>query len=89
MLPVDLFKIPVFTLSALTAICSFATQGLAFVALPSTWNRFWVAARSKTRFLITPWPIVVALTATFGRPAVGSLSAGMLGGAGRAMLRPA
>src|SRR5579862_9126811 len=34
MLPIDLFRRPVFALSAATAICSFAVQGLAFVALP-------------------------------------------------------
>jgi MFS family permease len=34
MLPIDLFRIPVFALSALTAVCSFAVQGLTFVALP-------------------------------------------------------
>ena len=32
MLPVDLFKRPVFALSAVTAVCSFAAQGLAFVS---------------------------------------------------------
>jgi len=34
MLPIDLFRRPLFTLSAATAACSFAVQGLAFVALP-------------------------------------------------------
>ncbi|MDE1928085.1 MAG: MFS transporter, partial [Burkholderiales bacterium] len=34
MLPVDLMRRPMFALSALTAVASFATQGLAFVSLP-------------------------------------------------------
>jgi hypothetical protein len=32
-LPIDLFRRPLFALSAATAICSFAVQGLAFVSL--------------------------------------------------------
>ncbi|MGI4984325.1 MAG: MFS transporter, partial [Janthinobacterium lividum] len=34
MLPVDLFRRPMFALSTVTALCSFCAQGLAFVALP-------------------------------------------------------
>ena len=34
MLPIDLFSRPMFALSAATAVCSFAVQGLAFVSLP-------------------------------------------------------
>ena len=34
MLPVDLFKRPMFALSTATAVCSFAAQGLAFASLP-------------------------------------------------------
>ncbi len=34
MLPVDLLRCPMFALFALTAICAFASQGLAFVSLP-------------------------------------------------------
>ena len=33
-LPIDLFRRPIFALSTFTAICSFAVQGLAFVSLP-------------------------------------------------------
>jgi DHA2 family multidrug resistance protein-like MFS transporter len=34
MLPVDLFRRPLFALSAFTSTASFTTQGLAFVGLP-------------------------------------------------------
>ena len=34
MLPIDLFRRPMFALSAATSVCSFAVQGLAFVSLP-------------------------------------------------------
>jgi DHA2 family multidrug resistance protein-like MFS transporter len=86
MIPIDLFRIPIFSLSVMTAICSFATQGLAFVSLPflliSTLGR----SQVETGFLITPWPVTVAIMA----PIAGFLSdryrVGLLGGIGLAIL---
>ncbi len=86
MLPVDLFKIPIFTLSAVTAICSFATQGLAFVALPFYLEQVLGRSQIETGFLITPWPIMVALMANLAGRLSDRYSAGMLGGAGLATL---
>ncbi len=86
MLPVDLFKIPIFTLSAITAVCSFATQGLAFVALPFYLEQVLGRSQIETGFLITPWPIMVALMANVAGRLSDRYSAGMLGGAGLATL---
>jgi len=61
MLPVDLFKLPVFALSAVTAVCSFAAQGLAFVSLPFYFEGVLHRSQVETGFLMTPWPVVVAL----------------------------
>jgi DHA2 family multidrug resistance protein-like MFS transporter len=82
MLPVDLFKIPVFALSTVTAICSFATQGLAFVALPFYLEQILGRSQIETGFLITPWPIAVALTATLAGRLLDRYPAGILGGVG-------
>jgi MFS transporter, DHA2 family, multidrug resistance protein len=86
MLPVDLFREPVFALSALTAICSFATQGLAFVSLPFLLQHNLGHTQVETGFLMTPWPAVVAIMA----PIAGRLSdrypPGLLGGIGLLML---
>lgn len=85
-LSVDLFKLPVFALSAVTAVCAFATQGLAFVALPFLFQMELGRSQVDTGFLITPWPAMVAIMA----PIAGRLSdrypVGILGGAGLVML---
>ena len=86
MLPVDLFRRPVFALSAVTAVCSFAAQGLAFVSLPFYFEDVLLRSQVETGFLMTPWPVVVALAA----PLAGGLSdrypPGLLGAIGLAVL---
>ncbi|HEY0235409.1 MAG TPA: MFS transporter [Afipia sp.] len=86
MLPIDLFRRPMFALSTGTAICSFAVQGLAFVSLPFYFEDVLGRSQVETGFFITPWPLVVAIMA----PIAGRLSdryhAGGLGGIGLALL---
>jgi DHA2 family multidrug resistance protein-like MFS transporter len=86
MLPLDLLKKPMFALSALTAFCSFTTQGLAFVSLPFFFETTLGRSAIDTGFLMTPWSVVVALLA----PVAGRLSdrypPGLLGGIGLAVL---
>jgi len=86
MLPLDLFRRPVFALSAVTAVCSFAAQGLAFVSLPFYFEDVLMRSQVATGFLMTPWPVVVAAAA----PIAGRLSdrypPGLLGGIGLAIL---
>ncbi|MGO4712982.1 MFS transporter [Bradyrhizobium sp. 2TAF24] len=86
MLPIDLFRRPVFALSAATAMCSFASQGLAFVALPFYLEHNLGLTAVVTGFLITPWSLTVGIMA----PIAGRLSnhypAGVLGGIGLVVL---
>lgn len=86
MLPVDLFRRPLFTLSALTAVCTFAAQGLAFVSLPFYFEHTLGRSPIETGFLMTPWAALVAVMA----PIAGRLSdrypPGALGGIGLALL---
>jgi DHA2 family multidrug resistance protein-like MFS transporter len=86
MLPVDLFRRPLFALSTATSICAFAVQGLAFVSLPFYFEDILGRSQVETGFFMTPWPLVVAVMA----PIAGRLSdrypAGLLGGLGLAML---
>ena len=86
MLPTDLFRRPLFALSTVTAICSFAVQGLAFVSLPFYFEDILGRSQVETGFFMTPWPLVVAVMA----PIAGRLSdrypAGILGSIGLALL---
>lgn len=86
MLPVDLLKRPMFALSTITSITSFAAQGLAFVTLPFYFQQTLHKDAVETGFLITTWPIMVSIAA----PIAGRLSdkypPGLLGGVGLSIL---
>jgi len=85
-LPLDLFKLPVFSLSIVTAICSFATQGLAFVALPFLFSGIISGPQSNVGFLMTPWPVLVGVMAIFSGKLADRFSTGLLGMIGLAGL---
>jgi DHA2 family multidrug resistance protein-like MFS transporter len=85
-LPIDLFRRPLFALSAATAVCSFAVQGLGFVALPFYFEDVLQRSQVETGFLMTPWPLVVAIMAPIGGRLSDRFSAGLLGGLGLVML---
>jgi DHA2 family multidrug resistance protein-like MFS transporter len=86
MLPIDLFRLPLFALSAATAVCSFAVQGLSFVALPFYFEDLLGRSQVETGFFMTPWPLVVAIMAPIGGRLSDRYSAGILGGIGLVIL---
>lgn len=86
MFPLDLLKRPMFALSALTAFCSFATQGLAFVSLPFFFETTLGRDPVQTGFLMTPWSVVVAMIAPFAGRMSDRYPPGLLGGIGLALL---
>ena len=68
LLPIDLLRIPIFALSIVTCVCSFAAQMLALVALPFHLQAIGYSA-VETGLLITPWPLATAVAgADFGTP---------------------
>jgi DHA2 family multidrug resistance protein-like MFS transporter len=85
-LPTDLLARPLFALSALTAVCTFAVQSLAFVALPFHFEQVLGRSTVETGFLLTPWPVLVAIMG----PVAGRLSdryaCGLLAGIGLLIL---
>ena len=82
LLPVDLFRRPIFALSVGTSVCSYIAQTIVYVVLPFSFQ--YVSGRSQivTGLLMTPWPAIVVIVA----PIAGRLSdrypAGVLGTAG-------
>jgi DHA2 family multidrug resistance protein-like MFS transporter len=86
MLPIDLFRRPMFALSAATSVCSFAVQGLAFVSLPFYFEDVLMRTQAETGFFLTPWPLVVAIMAPIGGRLSDRYPVGLLGGLGLALL---
>ncbi|WP_247596979.1 MFS transporter [Hydrogenophaga sp. PAMC20947] len=86
MLPVDLLARPLFSLSVLTSICSFATQGLAFVSLPFYFETVLHRDPIQTGFLMSSWAVVVAGIAPFAGRWSDRYAPATMGGVGMAIL---
>jgi DHA2 family multidrug resistance protein-like MFS transporter len=86
MLPVDLFRRPMFALSAATSVCSFAVQGLAFVSLPFYFEDVLHRSQVETGFFMTPWPLVVTIMAPIGGRLSDRYPVGILGSIGLVLL---
>jgi DHA2 family multidrug resistance protein-like MFS transporter len=69
-LPVDLFRRPIFALSVGTSICSYTAQATAFVSLPFLFEDAGHLSQIATGLLMTPWPAIVVIIA----PIAGRLS---------------
>jgi DHA2 family multidrug resistance protein-like MFS transporter len=86
LLPLDLLRIPLFSLSVCTSICSYCAQILAYVSLPFLFQTVMHRSAVATGLLVTPWPLLVAVAA----PVAGKLSArypaSILGSLGLAVL---
>jgi len=82
LLPVDLFKRPVFALSVATAVSAFVAQGIVFVALPFYFQDMIGRSQVETGLLMTPWPVTVAIIAPIAGRLADRYPAGILGGIG-------
>src|ERR1700687_2010082 len=81
LIPFDLLRIRVFSLSLATSVCSFMAQMMALVALPFEIQRLGHSA-VETGLLMTPWPLALALAAPLAGRLADRHAAGMLGGLG-------
>lgn len=85
-LPVDLLKIPLFSLSVGTSLCSFCAQMLAFVSLPFYMQSILGFNAVETGLLLTPWPIATMIVAPVAGALIGRVQAGLLGSLGMVMM---
>ncbi len=86
MLPVDLFRRPVFALSVATAICAHAAQLIAFISLPFYFQYVSGLSPIEIGVLITPWPAALVIMAPIAGRLADRHSAGLLGGFGLAVM---
>ena len=86
MLPLDLFRRPVFALSVATSICSFTAQSLVYVSLPFLFEDVGHMSQIATGLLITPWPAIVVLVAPLAGRLSDQSSPGALGAMGLAIM---
>ena len=86
LLPVDLLRIPAFALSMATSVASFCAQMVSYVALPFYFQDVLHLSSTQTGFLLTPWPIAVAVMAPISGRLADRYPPGILGGIGLAMM---
>ena len=84
-LPVDLFRIPIFSLSIGCSICCFTAQMLALVSLPFFMQHSLGLSVAQTGLLLTPWPLATTLTAPLAGRLIERVHPGILGGLGMAV----
>lgn len=86
LLPVDLLRIPLFSLSICTSICSFCAQMLALVSLPFFLQTVVGRSEVETGLLLTPWPLATMVMAPLAGYLIERVHAGLLGALGLAMM---
>ena len=86
MFPVDLLRIPVFSLSMGTSICAFCAQTIAYIALPFLMLESYGRSHLDAGLLITAWPLAIVVLAPVAGRLIGRVPDGLLAGAGLGIL---
>lgn len=86
MLPLDLIRRPVFSLSIFASIAAFSAQMLAFVSLPFIFQMLDGFPPEKMGLLMMPWPLALAVAAPVAGWLADRHAPAMLGGIGLALL---
>lgn len=86
LLPVDLLRIPIFSLSICTSIFSFCAQMLALVSLPFFLQSVLGRSEVETGLLLTPWPLATMVMAPLTGYLIERVHAGLLGALGLTLM---
>ncbi|MDB5819594.1 MAG: transporter [Rhizobacter sp.] len=86
LVPLDLMRIPIFSLSVVTSVCSYAAQILAYVSLPFLFQTVQHRSAVETGLLVTPWPLLVVVAAPIAGKLTSKYPAALLGSLGLAAL---
>lgn len=82
LLPLDLLRIPLFRLSMMTSVGSFAAQTMAYIALPFLLFEAWRASASQAGLFMVCWPAGTIAAAALASRLIGRWHNGWLGAAG-------
>ncbi len=85
LLPIDLLRIPIFALSALTSVAAFTGWALGYVALPFYFQRTLGRGEVASGLLMTPWPLGIMLVAPIAGRLADRYPVGILSSAGLAI----
>lgn len=86
LLPVDLLRVPIFSLSVAASISAFAAQLLAFVSLPFLFQVRMGFPPEMVGLLMMPWPLVIAFVAPISGRLSDTRSPAVLGAGGMLLM---
>lgn len=61
LLPVDLFRNSMYSMSIVTSVCSFMAQNMTMIALPFLYLKSYHFSEITTGLLMTPWPLATMI----------------------------
>lgn len=85
LLPVDLFKNSMYTMSIATSVCSFIAQNVTMIALPFLYLNNYHFSEITTGLLMTPWPLATMIVSPIAARYVERHNPGTTAAAGMAV----
>ena len=86
LIPLDLMRNRVFSLSVVASVCAFAAYMLTFLALPFHFESALHRSQVETGLLMTPWPVALGVMAPLAGRLSDRMPAAVLGAAGMGVL---